>query len=38
MSNETVTYALEMVLKEIKDIIKEVNHKADRIEQRLSKL
>ncbi|MDJ0564014.1 MAG: DUF4164 domain-containing protein, partial [Microcystis sp. M49629_WE12] len=29
MSNETVTYSLETVLKEIKDSIKEVNHKAD---------
>jgi len=38
MSNETVTYSLETVLKEIKDSIKEVNHKADRIEQRLTKL
>ncbi|NCR40599.1 MAG: DUF4164 domain-containing protein [Microcystis aeruginosa W13-11] len=38
MSNETVTYSLETVLKEIKDSIKEVNHKADRIDQRLTKL
>ena len=38
MSNETVTYSLETVHKEIKDSIKEVNHKADRIEQRLTKL
>jgi peptidoglycan hydrolase CwlO-like protein len=38
MSNETVTYSLEVVLKEIKDIIKEVSHKADRIDERLTKL
>jgi peptidoglycan hydrolase CwlO-like protein len=38
MSNETVTYSLETILKEIKDGIKEVNHKADRIDQRLTKL
>ncbi len=38
MSNETVICSLETVLKEIKDSIKEVNHKADRIDQRLTKL
>jgi peptidoglycan hydrolase CwlO-like protein len=38
MSNETVTYSLEAVLKEIKDSIKEVSHKADRIDERLTKL
>jgi len=38
MSNETVTYSLESVLKEIKDSIKEVNQNADITEQRLTKL
>jgi chromosome segregation ATPase len=35
MSNETVTYSLESVLKEIKDSIKEVNQKIDSFEERL---
>jgi uncharacterized protein YaaN involved in tellurite resistance len=38
MSNETVTYSLESVLKEIKDSIKEVSQKVDRIEDRLTKI
>jgi hypothetical protein len=38
MSNETVTYSLESVLKEIKDSIKEVSHKIDKIDERLTKL
>ena len=38
MSNETVTYSLEAVLKEIKDSIKEVSHKIDKIDERLTKL
>ncbi|TRT88237.1 MAG: DUF4164 domain-containing protein [Microcystis aeruginosa Ma_AC_P_19900807_S299] len=33
MSNETVTYSLESVLKEIKDSIKEVNQKIDTLQQ-----
>ncbi|MFM6787916.1 MAG: shikimate dehydrogenase [Microcystis panniformis] len=33
MSNETVTYSLESVLKEIKDSIKEVNQKMDTLQQ-----
>ncbi len=33
MSNETVTYSLESVLKEIKDSIKEVNQKIDTFQQ-----
>ncbi len=33
MSNETVTYTLESVLKEIKDSIKEVNQKIDTFQQ-----
>ena len=32
MSNETVTYSLESVLKEIKDSIKEVNQKIDTLQ------
>jgi uncharacterized protein YaaN involved in tellurite resistance len=42
MSNETVTYSLEAVLKEIKDSIKEVSQKVDTLHQsvneRLTKL
>jgi chromosome segregation ATPase len=42
MSNESVTYSLEAVLKEIKDSIKEVNQKIDTLQkdvnQRLTKL
>lgn len=42
MSNETVTYSLEAVLKEIKDSIKEVSQKVDTLSQsvteRLTKL
>jgi predicted translin family RNA/ssDNA-binding protein len=38
MSNETVTYSLEAVLKEIKDSIKEVSQKFDKIDERLQKL
>jgi DNA anti-recombination protein RmuC len=33
MSNETVTYSLESVFKEIKDSIKEVNQKIDTLQQ-----
>ncbi|QGZ89693.1 shikimate dehydrogenase [Microcystis aeruginosa] len=33
MSNETVSYSLESVLKEIKDSIKEVNQKMDTLQQ-----
>ncbi|KAB0242101.1 shikimate dehydrogenase [Microcystis aeruginosa EAWAG127a] len=33
MSNETVTYSLESVLKEIKDNIKEVNQKMDTLQK-----
>ena len=33
MSNETVTYSLESVFKEIKDSIKEVNQKMDTLQQ-----
>jgi chromosome segregation ATPase len=33
MSNETVTYSLESVLKEIKDSIKEVNQKMDTLQK-----
>jgi len=33
MSNETVTYSLESVLKEIKDSIKEVNQKMDTLQE-----
>ncbi|MGV2390537.1 MAG UNVERIFIED_CONTAM: shikimate dehydrogenase [Microcystis novacekii LVE1205-3] len=33
MSNETVTYSLESVLKEIKDSIKEVNQKMDTLQR-----
>ena len=33
MSNETVTYSLESVLKEIKDSIKEVNQKVDTLQK-----
>ena len=33
MSNETVTYSLESVFKEIKDSIKEVNHKIDTLQK-----
>ena len=33
MSNETVTYSLESVLKEIKDSIKEVNQKIDTLQK-----
>jgi chromosome segregation ATPase len=33
MSNETVTYTLESVLKEIKDSIKEVNQKMDTLQR-----
>ncbi|MFM6439581.1 MAG: DUF4164 domain-containing protein [Microcystis panniformis] len=33
MSNETITYSLESVLKEIKDSIKEVNQKIDTLQQ-----
>ena len=35
MSNETVTYSLESVFKEIKDSIKEVNQKIDSLETRM---
>jgi len=38
MSNETVTYFLEAVLKEIKDSIKEVSQKFDNIDERLTKV
>ncbi len=34
MSNETVTYSLDVVLKEIKDSIKEVSQKFDKIDER----
>ena len=33
MSNETVTYSLESVLKEIKDSIKDVNQKIDTLQK-----
>ncbi|AKV70726.1 shikimate dehydrogenase [Microcystis panniformis] len=33
MSNETVTYSLESILKEIKDSIKEVNQKMDTLQK-----
>ncbi|MCE2664856.1 MAG: polyhydroxyalkanoate biosynthesis repressor PhaR [Microcystis sp. 53602_E8] len=38
MSNETVTYSLDVVLKEIKDSIKEVSQKFDKIDERLTKV
>jgi septal ring factor EnvC (AmiA/AmiB activator) len=38
MSNETVTYSLESVLKEIKDSIKEVNQKIDTLQRDVSDL
>jgi len=38
MSNETVTYSLEAILREIKDSIKEVSHKIDKIDERLTKI
>jgi chromosome segregation ATPase len=36
MSNETVSYSLESVLKEIKDSIKEVNQKMDTLQQNVN--
>ena len=36
MSNETVTYSLESVFKEIKDSIKEVNQKMDTLQQNVN--
>ena len=36
MSNETVTYSLESVLKEIKDSIKEVNQKIDTLQKEVN--
>jgi len=38
MSNETVTYSLDVVLKEIKDRSKEVSQKFDKIDERLTKV
>ena len=38
MSNETVSYSLESVLKEIKDSIKEVNQKIDTLQRDVSDL
>ncbi|NCR56165.1 MAG: DUF1664 domain-containing protein, partial [Microcystis aeruginosa L211-07] len=38
MSNETVTYSLDVVLKEIKDSIKEVSQKFDKIDEHLTKV
>ncbi|MCA2554206.1 MAG: shikimate dehydrogenase [Microcystis sp. M04BS1] len=38
MSNETVTYSLESVLKEIKDSIKEVNQKIDTLQEDVNDL
>ncbi|WP_072928025.1 shikimate dehydrogenase, partial [Microcystis aeruginosa] len=38
MSNETVTYSLESVLKEIKDSIKEVNQKMDTLQKDVNDL
>ncbi|TRU27065.1 MAG: shikimate dehydrogenase, partial [Microcystis aeruginosa Ma_MB_S_20031200_S102D] len=38
MSNETVTYSLESVLKEIKDSIKEVNQKIDSLQEDVNDL
>ncbi|BAG04479.1 MAG: shikimate dehydrogenase [Microcystis aeruginosa L211-101] len=38
MSNETVTYSLESVLKEIKDSIKEVNQKMDTLQRDVNDL
>jgi len=38
MSNETVTYSLDVVLKEIKDSIKEVSQKFDKIDECLTKV
>ncbi|NCR73498.1 MAG: shikimate dehydrogenase, partial [Microcystis aeruginosa LG13-12] len=38
MSNETVTYSLESVLKEIKDSIKEVNQKIDTLQRDVNDL
>lgn len=38
MSNETVTYSLEAVLKEIKDSIKEVNQKIDTLQRDVNDL
>ena len=36
MSNETVTYSLESILKEIKDSIKDVNQKFDSLQKNLN--
>jgi flagellar capping protein FliD len=36
MSNETVTYGLESILKEIKDSIKDVNQKFDSLQKNLN--
>ena len=36
MSNETVTYSLESVFKEIKDSIKEVNQKIDTLQKEVN--
>jgi septal ring factor EnvC (AmiA/AmiB activator) len=38
VSNETVTYSLESVLKEIKDSIKEVNQKIDTLQRDVNDL
>ena len=38
MSNETVTYSLESVLKEIKDSIKDVNQKIDTLQRDVNDL
>jgi uncharacterized protein YoxC len=38
MSNETVTYSLESVLKEIKDSIKDVNQKMDTLQRDVNDL
>ena len=38
MSNETITYSLESVLKEIKDSIKEVNQKIDTLQRDVNDL
>ncbi|MFM6439286.1 MAG: shikimate dehydrogenase, partial [Microcystis panniformis] len=38
MSNETVTYSLESVLKEIKDSIKDVNQKIDTLQEDVNDL
>ena len=36
MSNETVTYSLESILKEIKDSIKDVNQKIDTLQKEVN--